>query len=463
MELGVNKMRFIFLICLMIPPNILLAEKIKINPSIFAIHSTDGKDWMYEKKPINIFGLGINTYVEHKQWNLVFDYLQIGLLGNVNQNIFDFSPQQSFAYIDESKDADGYWTEYVNSKLNYNYNDITIELGKFDRHLGNGIRSLHISKKAPSFPQVGFKYQLNQKWNYLYFHGFLNSNIPDTTRSVYYENNFSKRSISIPRNIAYHRVEWRPNNKFSISFNESVIYATRSLDIHYIIPILPFYPIENYIGDTDNIQMGCDIVYNINKFQKLYLAFFMDEFTPEWIFKSKNHNWFGWQFGYSLENLILQNSELELEYNWTDQRIYMHKYSINDFYNHGYPLGFWAGPHAQEFLLNYYINFGDKTFKIHFSNSKRGLNTRNMVKDNYVDSQSPRFESGYEKRTVTSINFKKATDINNLLYIIDINYIKFVNAGFHSNGSHLSNGVNIEKISIEFGLFYNFSIKNYYN
>ena len=141
-------------------------------------------------------------------------------------------------------------------------------------------------------------------------------------------------------------------------------------------------------------------------FQKSYLAFFMDEFTPEWIFKSKNHNWFGWQFGYSLKNLVLKNSELELEYNWTDQRIYMHKYPINDFYNHGNPLGFWAGPHAQEFLLNYYINFGDKTFKIHFSNSKRGLNTRNMVKDNYMDSQSPRFESGYEKRTITSINFR---------------------------------------------------------
>ena len=31
----------------------------------------------------------------------------------------------------------------------------------------------------------------------------------------------------------------------------------------------------------------------------------------------------------------------------------MHKYDINDFYNHQQPLGFWAGPHAQEFLVNY--------------------------------------------------------------------------------------------------------------
>ena len=40
--------------------------------------------------------------------------------------------------------------------------------------------------------------------------------------------------------------------------------------------------------------------------------------------------------------------ELQLEYNFTDQRIYMHKYPINDFYSNEKPLGFWAGPHAQE-------------------------------------------------------------------------------------------------------------------
>ena len=76
------------------------------------------------------------------------------------------------------------------------------------------------------------------------------------------------------------------------------------------------------IWNTDNIQMGFDILFRINELQKTYVSFFMDEFTPEWIFKSKNHNWFGWQFGYNIKDLILKNSELQIEYNWTDQRIY---------------------------------------------------------------------------------------------------------------------------------------------
>ena len=49
MEPGVNKMSFFYFIILLISMNSLLANKITVNPSIFAIHSTSGKDWMYEK------------------------------------------------------------------------------------------------------------------------------------------------------------------------------------------------------------------------------------------------------------------------------------------------------------------------------------------------------------------------------------------------------------------------------
>ena len=100
--------------------------------------------------------------------------------------------------------------------------------------------------------------------------------------------------------------------------------------------------------------------------------FFYGRFTPEWIFNSKNHNWFGWQFGYNMKDVILKKSELQIEYNWTDQRIYMHKYDINDFYNHQHPLGFWAGPHAQELLFNYTKNFGNEFSNFIFQKQKEG-------------------------------------------------------------------------------------------
>ena len=111
----------------------------------------------------------------------------------------------------------------------------------------------------------------------------------------------------------------------------------------------------------------------------------MDEFTPECLFKSKNHNWFGWQFGYAIKDLGLKNSELQIEYNWTDQRIYMHKYDINDFYNHQHPLGFWAGPHAEE-LLFYYQNYSNEI--ITRSKTLELRNKMNLVKSNSINNSN---------------------------------------------------------------------------
>ena len=45
--------------------------------------------------------------------------------------------------------------------------------------------------------------------------------------------------------------------------------------MHYLIPVVPFYPIENYLGDTDNIQMGFDASYDTNNETKdLYGVFY---------------------------------------------------------------------------------------------------------------------------------------------------------------------------------------------
>ena len=86
--------------------------------------------------------------------------------------------------------------------------------------------------------------------------------------------------MDVPRNIAYHRIEWKPVNNFVLGLNESVIYSLRNLDFHYLIPVTPFYPIENYLGDTDNLQMGFDLLYKFKGKQNFYAGFFMDELTP---------------------------------------------------------------------------------------------------------------------------------------------------------------------------------------
>jgi len=431
----------------------LFSEKLMIKPILFSHFSSNGSDWVYESDPITTFGAGLDITYRNEFISVEANYLQLGFLGRIENGLYEFSPIKSLPYLDRSKDADGYWSEYIKAKFTYrNSESIQFNFGIFDRHWGQGIRAIHISKKAPSYPQFGFDWKIKDNLTFTFFHGFLHSGIPDSSRAELYENKIGQRSLNIARNISSHRIQWKPSRNLELSVNETVIYAARELDIHYLIPFAPYYPIENYLGDTDNLQMGFDLSYTIYNDHKLYIGFFMDELTPEWIFNSKNHNWFAWQIGYNKNDLIIEKSNMVIEYNWTDQRIYKHKYTINDYYSHDQPLGFWAGPHAEEILI--YFSIPLENISIEFDNSyiKRGLVSNQDIDGNYNDTYDERYSNGYQSRSLNAIRISKNSRIKGLSYLIGLNQVNFKNIGF----TMINDGLNSRKFSFEFGFNYNF-------
>ena len=435
---------------------IIYSNNLKVKPIIYALHTSNGSDWIYESTPITSFGGGLGIEFSKPSWSIMVDYLQLGFLGDINQELYKFSSKKGLPYLDDSKDADGYWSEYLKAKITYKLNSINFYFGIFDREWGFGKNAIHISNKAPSYPQFGFDWKIKDNLSLIYFHGFLHSDIPDSSRANFYNNEISERALNVSRNIASHRIEWSPTKNLELGFNETVIYATRGLDIHYLIPFAPFYPIENYLGDTDNIQMGFDLNLKFRNNQALYLGFFMDELTPEWLFSSKNHNWFAYQIGYNKSNIFFQRSYLNLEYNWTDQRIYKHKYEINDFYSHGHPLGFWAGPHAEELLINYFFKLNDFDIEIDCSYVKRGLVSNLLVDGNYNDTYNKRYHDGFTLRNYYSIKIKRGSSVKSLEYLLGINQTNFNNKGLTEDYNYISSN----KLSLELGIFYNFEYTN---
>ncbi len=420
----------------------------KLIPILFYQNSSKGGDWVYENRQLHIFGAGIQASYNNENWNISARFIQFGFLGNVNDGLFKFSPHQNFPYIDGSKDADGFWSEHLDTKISYTKNSLIIEFGKFDRHWGFGKRSIYLSKKVPSYPQFGINWEINDRLKLIYFHGFLNSGIIDSSRSNFYKNSFSRRTLDIPKNIASHRIEWIFNPNIKIGLNESVIYAFRNIDVHYLIPFAPFYPIENYLGDIDNIQMGLDASFKIKKNFEIYFGFFMDELTPEWIFKKKNHNWFAWQFGFSKKDFLLKGTSFIFEYIWTDQRIYKHKYPFNDFYSYETPLGFWAGPHAEEFLIDYNLAFKNNIVRIGSSIVKRGNIGNDLVQGNYQDTYNPRYFDGYEHKIKNYIYIERKSKLKGLSYLFGANALQFINLEL--------NNISLDKHSIDVGFYFNF-------
>ena len=110
---------------------------------------------------------------------------------------------------------------------------------------------------------------------------------------------------------------------------------------------------------------------------------------------------------------------------------------MNDFYSWGYPIGFWAGPHAEEIYLDYSHNMGDYYFEIIYSNAKRGILTDSLLIDQYdrpnkVNPIYERFTNVSEEKQVLLLSaFRNIT--HQLSLKLSYTYTDWKNAGFDPN------------------------------
>ena len=126
-------------------------------PIFFYQNSYNGSDWVYEKKNISIFGAGLKGSFSNTNWDVNATYIQFGFLGNIKNGLFNFAPSQSFPYIDGSKDADGYWSEYLNAKITYTKDSIILE---FENLIATGdLEREFIYSLSSSYPQFGMNWK----------------------------------------------------------------------------------------------------------------------------------------------------------------------------------------------------------------------------------------------------------------------------------------------------------------
>ena len=153
-----------------------------------------------------------------------------------------------------------------------------------------------------------------------------------------------------------------------------------------------------------------------------------------------------------------------MEYIWTDHRIYRHRFPVNDYYSWGYPVGFWAGPHAEELYLDYRFTLSKNHIKFLYSNAKRGELTDKMLEDQYnrPNNNQPiyeRFSNTIERKQVLSISLTRS--ITERLFLnISYTYVDWKNAGNRINTETseliLKDGTDMIKHSIGFGIRYRY-------
>jgi hypothetical protein len=432
----------------------LFSGDFKIEPVVYFNYNSNGGIWHHkEEGAVSFFGIGAMALKSVNNFSFEGQFIY-NSAHNVSKEAFLFSRNQGIEFPAGYTFGEGFWYEYATMKITYSTENALFEFGKFNRFWGPGTYPLTVSNKPPSYPQFGFEWNIIQSLRLRYFHGFLKSEIQDLIGASYYEN-VGERQFDLPRSIAGHRLEWTPLPRVTFGATETVIYGVRDLDVHYLMPFIPFWSLQHYLGDTDNIQMSGDVSLNFEN-GNLYAVLFIDEWRPEWTFEEKNRNWFGWQIGFTRTELFLKSDKLVSEFTWTDHRIYRHRFLINDYYSHGYPLGFWAGPHAQELFVQYEKSIRSYGLVFTYSDVTRGRLTEEMLENQYEDIQYKRFSGKTENRTVLGMVISRSVLKNQFKLETGIEYIRWRNPGFDPFEPDQPTLEKIEKWSVSMGIYYNF-------
>ncbi len=451
-----HKELYVWLLALGLGTNLALSQDFSIKPIGFSSFKSGGGHWVSDSSDVTAAGFGVSAQYTKGKWYYSAQWLYTSIHGT-SSDPFKFAADQGKPFSQRYSMLDGdFWYDDADMLVQYTGDNFSFEFGKYDRFLGPGMSSLTVSNKTPSFPQFGFDWNVLPNLKVTYFHGFLNSNILDSTRAQYYTGVGTKQ-FDISRSVAGHRLEWKPFDFLSLGATDLVVYAVRPLEVTYLMPFVPFWALQHYLDDTDNLQMAGDITWHFNHQRRAYIVWLLDEWSIENTFNTeKERNWFGWQFGLDWGSLVRENDQFQIEYTWTDHRVYRHRFEVNDVYSSGYPLGFWAGPHAEELYVEYVTTLFGMDAVFSHSAVKRGELTDAMLENQYDQSADnyQRYSGFVEERYVTEVQFIKSVWKPDLRMLFGVGLIDWKNAGF--NPSNPSATKDIKKTSLTLGFSYNF-------
>ena len=441
--------------------SIYFSKQLTIAPIIYFKYDTKGNIYKTENDYTSIGGWGLASNYKNKNLNIKFNFYN-NRFYNITNKPNEFTPYQGYSWFRKVDFQDPSRKDYdfdiANLLIDYSVNDFVFYFGKFNSDWHEGNSSLTLSNKSPSFPKLGFKFLINENLYFEYFHAQLKTSIVDSLNLNDFQNGGARTPFK-KRNLAAHKINFKLTSKLNISLIEMVVYS-RNFDIHYTLPFIPFWSMQHYLGDTDNILMSANFKYNLSADKYIYGELLLDEWTPAITFKKRNRNWFGYQLGFKLNNVCLSQDSFRTEYTWTDHRIYRHRYEINDFYSHDYPIGFWGGPHAQEFYSNYSFKLNELFFDLTYSNAKRGVLSDEMLTNQYTNNLEnfKRFGDGYEQISNIELRIQKHI-LSGLFLECGVNFIDWKNTDFDTSGLNNSSLVDIKKESLFFGFSYNYDFK----
>ena len=204
-----------------------------------------------------------------------------------------------------------------------------------------------MSSNAPSFPLIRLDLDPVDWLSFNYFHGWLVSDVVDSSLSYSTGIKHNNRLIYRDKFIASHSITIIPTNKVRFSVGESIVYSDK-LKIAYLQPLMFFRPADHFLSSVESNNAGDNVqlFFNINTRNlvpntQIEATVFIDELNLNNIFNKSHRNQLAYQIGISTSNVLFNDLKLKLEYTRLNPFVYRHYISTQTFESSSYVLGHW--------------------------------------------------------------------------------------------------------------------------
>ncbi|MEA4935684.1 MAG: hypothetical protein VB102_03465 [Paludibacter sp.] len=272
-------------------------------------------------------------------------------------------------------------TDYSDSRGGIKYANDYFSIGLMkdnvvwgDNYHGSNI----LSGRTPSFPMIYLRLQPAKWFELNYFHGWLVSNVPDST-NYYLENNTQIYYRQVNKFIAANMLTFTPVKNLHLSVGNSIVYAERNVHPAYFIPIAFYKSIDHTLTKGIATQnQNSQVFFNFSsrniRHLHLFTSIFFDEvqfrrFLPD----SPDKNPVSYKIGANLSNFPLKNLSAIIEFTRTNILNYKQSVPTLTWASNSYNLGHYLGDNAQElYAALSYKPFRGMDIQLSFLDAKHG-------------------------------------------------------------------------------------------
>lgn len=263
--------------------------------------------------------------------------------------------------------------------IKYSWNWGSVGLVKDNVIWGDNYHGSNIlSGRSPAFPMLTLHLKPAKWFEMQYFHGWLVSNIMDSTR--YYVDNVGKKQFRMANKfIAANMFTFTPLRKLNISVGNSIIYAEPNVQAAYFLPIAFYKSLDHTLTkglaiENQNSQVFLNISSRNIKHLHFYSSVYVDEVSfSRFLPSNPENNPISYKVGANLSNFPIQNVIVTGEFTRSNIINYKHSIPVLTWASNGYNLGHYLGDNSQEmYLALRYKPIRGLDFNLSYTDAKHG-------------------------------------------------------------------------------------------